>query len=108
MYRISPLQKNCKDEAFVQKLIPAIRQHFQRNATALDDIQLQLVLLHDMTYIDGSGIAGVSPVGFDYTLGFYLRFQCEGKSIELRCCVLAHLQDPSEPSFILVLPSPVR
>ena len=103
MYRISPLQKNCKDEAFVQNLIPAIRQHFQRNATALDDIQLQLVLLHDMTYIDG-----VSPVGFDYTLGFYLRFQCEGKSIELRCCVLAHLQDLSEPSFILVLPSPVR
>ena len=108
MYRISPLQKNCKDESFVQNLIPAIRQHFRRNVTALDDIQLQLVLLHDMTYIDGSGIAVVSPVGFDYTLGFYLRFQCEGKSIELRSCVLSHLQDPSESSFILVLLSPVR
>ena len=52
VYRISPLQKNYKDESFIQNLIPSIQQHFQRNATSLDDLQLQLVLLHDMIYID--------------------------------------------------------
>ena len=42
------------DEAFIQNLIPSIQQHFQRNATSLDDLQLQLVLLHDMIYIDSA------------------------------------------------------
>lgn len=54
VYRISPLQKNYKDETFIQNLIPSIQQHFQRNATSLDDLQLQLVLLHDMIYIDSA------------------------------------------------------
>lgn len=99
LFPISSVLPSVNDKAFVDSIVPSLKQEYNKYASSMDNMKLKKIVMN--------AIDGVRE--YDYSCGYHLLFENDERVYDLRCCVFAQFPETTHfgKSLLLVVPFPL-